>query len=165
MGLTAPVLADAPQAQTQQQPQAENRDGRWLRAGIREYQRFNEKAANQTLAEANQAVDTVYYIRGVLDAIWSITLKAQVQEMVINTSKNTADPKVKLNPNLVQGMRQDDHFFAPLWNTDFTNAGFQIDQYMQIISNFLDAHPDKWDKHAQDLISDAMVAAFPSKAE
>jgi len=68
------------QPQTQQQAQAEKRDGRWLRAGIAEYQRYNDKAANQSLAEVSRGVGTVFYIRGVLDAMWSTAYKAQVQE-------------------------------------------------------------------------------------
>lgn len=159
------ALADEQQPQTQQQPQAENRDGRWLRAGIREYQRYNDKAANQTLAEVSRGVGTIFYIRGVLDEIWSTVFKARLQEMILNTSKTSADPKAKLNPKLMKGMHGSDGYFAPLWKTDYFNSGFQIDQYVQIISNYLDAHPEKWDQHAQDLIGDAMASAFPAKTE
>jgi hypothetical protein len=149
-GLIVSALADEQQPQTQQQEQAGPRDGRWLREGIRDYQRVTDKVANQL--EESQGLRTASYIMGVLDEIRSTVIKAQLQEAVINASKKTADPTSKVDPRLLEEMENDGHYFAPLWNTDFLKSHFQLAQYAQIISKYLDAHPEKWDKEANELL-------------
>jgi hypothetical protein len=66
-------------------------------------------------------------------------------------------------PGELKAMRGDDDYFAPLWNTAFLNSGFDIEQYVQLISNYLEAHLEKWNKRADNLIEDALVDAFPAK--
>jgi len=157
IGLTLPALAaDEPQTQTLQQPQAGARDGRWLRNGIREYQRYTNRAAS---ADGPAGLAAAYYIRGVLDELTVATLRARVQDRLLNESNNTTDPKAKL------GMRADYDFFAPLWKSGFVDSDLQADQCMQMISNYLDAHPEKWNLPAIQLIEQAMLAAFPPKTE
>jgi hypothetical protein len=153
-----PVCADERPAQD---AQSEKRDGRWLRDGIREYRRLIEKVPDQTIGAASQGASTVYYIRGVLDVTHSMIVKATVQEVVINTAKSS--PKYKSLSDELMGMHNADNLFAPLWNTDYYEARLQIDQCVQIISNYLDAHPEQWEKSADDLIELALLDKFPVK--
>jgi hypothetical protein len=101
------------------------------------------------------------YVRGVLDALWSSAFKATVQMAVAGFSKTSNDPKAKLPQSELKYMTASSTYFAPLWKTNFYSSGLQFDQYLQIISNYLDAHPEQWDKHAQDLIEAALLASLP----
>src|ERR1019366_9439433 len=98
------------------------------------------KAENQTVAEMASGVGAFFYVRGVLDATWSTVLKALLQEGIVKSSKNSNDPKMKLPSELLNGMHSSNSYFAPLWKTDYFSANLKSDQYLQLVSNYLDKH-------------------------
>ena len=48
-----------------------------------------------------------------------------------------------------------------LWKTNFIESEFKFDQYAQIILNYIEAHPEKWDERADELILRALIDTFP----
>jgi hypothetical protein len=141
-------------------PSPLERDGNWLRSGIREYEHFQNKD-QQSLQNATLAIATIFYVRGVLDMQFSLNTKANVQAMVIQTSQQLKDSKQKLPQCELDSMRSSNKFFVPLSQTEFFSANYSPDQYMQFIKNYLEKHPEKWSKQADAIIEAAMLDAYP----
>ena len=138
----------------------EERDGTWLRTGIRAYEHFQNKD-QQSLADTTRAIGTIFYVRGVLDMQFALTAKAIAQGLIIQGSQQLKDPKQKLPQYEIDGMRSSNKFFAPLSQTEFFSANYSMDQYIQFIKNYLEKHPEKWGKPAYDIIEAAMLNALP----
>jgi hypothetical protein len=160
LGFAGVVLILTAQFAPAAEPTApEERDGAWLRSGIREYEHFQNKD-HQSLADTTLAVATIFYVRGVLDVQLALNTKAIAQGLIIQGSQQLKDPKQKLPQYEIDGMRSSNKFFVPLSQTGFFSAQYSMDQYMQIIKNYLEKHPEKWSKHAYDIIEAAMLDAF-----
>jgi hypothetical protein len=155
------VLFAVSMAQAAEPPLQEVRDGTWLRSGIREYERSQNKAESQSSADASRAVATVYYVRGVLDVQYALITKANAQGLTIKGSQQLENTKEKLPQCEVDAMRKGNDYFVPLSKTDFFSANYSMDQYMQVIKTYLEKHPEKLSQHAYDIIEAAMFDAFP----
>ena len=107
--LTAFAATDQPATQ----PQETERDGRWLREGIHHYQRLSDKSAPQSVADASEGVGIYFYIRGVLDALWSAALKAKVQEAILANAEKSSDPEVRKSFARLAPQRQSATFPFP----------------------------------------------------
>jgi hypothetical protein len=142
-------------------PLQEVRDGAWLRSGIREYERSQNKAESQSSADTSRAVATLYYVRGVLDVQYALITKASAQALTIKGSQQLENTKEKLPQCEVDAMRKGNDYFVPLSKTDFFSANYSMDQYMQVIKTYLEKHPEKLSQHAYDIIEAAMFDAFP----
>jgi hypothetical protein len=142
-------------------PSQEVRDGTWLRSGIREYERSQNKAESQSLADTSLAVATLYYVRGVLDVQYALITKASAQALTIKGSQQLENSKEKLPQCEVDAMRRGNDYFVPLSKTDFFSANHSMDQYMHVIKTYLENHPEKLSQHAYDIIEAAMFDAFP----
>jgi hypothetical protein len=134
------------------------RDGSWLINGIRQYER-NRDRQNQSFDEAMLGVRVTGYIRGVLDKEMDIVLRAS-----FNIPKD-ADGKVidmkKLGQTEARKLYDTNTYFAPLWKTRFLSEERTLDQDIQIIKNYLEKHPDRWNVPAVQLIEEAMLEALP----
>ena len=139
----------------------EVRDGAWLRSGIREYERSQNKAESQSSAETSRAVATLYYVRGVLDVQYALITKANSQALTIKGSQQLENTKEKLPPCEVDAMRKSNDYFVPLSKTDFFSANYSMAQYMQLIKTYLEKRPEKLSQNAYDIIEAAMFDAFP----
>lgn len=105
------------------------------------------------------------HARGVLDVMWSAALKARVQATLVANAQKSTDPRLrKLLPELLAQQRVAD-YYAPLWKTEALTGDTLNDQYMQMISNYRDAHPEQWNKQAHDLIELALRDAFAGKVQ
>lgn len=155
------VLFAVSLVQAAEPPLQEVRDGTWLRSGIREYERSQNKSESQSSADALRAVATVYYVRGVLDVQYALITKANAQGLTIKGSQQLENPKEKLQQCEVDAMRKGNDYFVPLSKTDFFSAIYSMDQYMQVIRTYLEKHPEKFSQHAYDIIEAAMFDAFP----
>lgn len=142
-------------------PLQEVRDGTWLRSGIREYERSQNKAESQSSADTSQAMATLYYVRGVLDVQYALITKASAQALTIKGSQQLENAKEKLPQCEVDAMRRANDYFVPLSKTDFFSASHSMDQYMQVIKSYLEKHPEKLSQQAYDIIEAAMFDAFP----
>jgi hypothetical protein len=140
-------------------PQVE-RNGTWLRSEIRQYEKFQNKEP-QSLADASQAVAIIFYVRGVLDVQFALHTKATVQGLIIQGSQELKNPKQKLPQCDIDCLRTSNKFFVPLSQTEFFAANHSMDQYMQVIKNYLEKHPEKWARTADNIIEWAMLDAFP----
>jgi hypothetical protein len=153
------VLFAVSMAWAAEPPSQEVRDGTWLRSGIREYERSENKAESQS--DTSLAVATHYYVRGVLDVQYALITKANAQALTIKGSQQLENAKEKLPQCEVDAMRKGNEYFVPLSKTDFFSANHSIDQYMQIIKTYLEKHPEKLSQQAYDIIEAAMFDAFP----
>ena len=137
-------------------------DGRWLRSGLQvnEQHRANDPAATSALA-------VLAYVRGVIDVTNLNISKALMLDKGFQSNQHDAKKqKATTGIVLVTGMWHLSYqAFVPLWNTAYATANLQMDQIDQIVLNFLDAHPEKWDADAHELIISALADKFPAKTE
>jgi hypothetical protein len=155
------VLLAVSMAGAAEPPVPEVRDGIWLRSGIGEYERSQNKAESQSSADTSRAVATVYYVRGVLDVQYALITKASAQALTIKGSQQLENSKEKLPQCEVDAMRRSNDYFVPLSKTDFFSANYSMDQYIQVIKTYLEKHPEKLSQQAYDIIEAAMFDAFP----
>ncbi len=141
-------------------PPKVDRNGDWLISGIRVYERIRDNTGTVTLADAQTANLVFGYIRGVLDVQDSNVLKALISEAVINEARKTHS---KLNPVLIQQLNAAANEYAPLWNSDFYTTEMTADRMMEIVKVYLEKHPERWGKHANDLIEAAFLDAMGKK--
>jgi Rap1a immunity proteins len=144
--------------------QPERRDGSWLRKHIGEYRRFRDSREPISVEDTADAVLGIGYIRGVLDQLEAAVSRARMQ---VNFAHAAQETKTKIPPEALREMIASAGLFAPLWKTDcFTDdKTTTTDQYVQIISSYLDAHPEKSSDPAHKIIEDALRAAFPAAAK
>ena len=97
------------------------------------------------------------YIRGVLDVQHANVLKALIAEATIEQAPKN---NIKLNPVLVQHLRAAANTYAPLWKSNFFTTELTADRMMGIVKVYLDKHPEKWGKDANELIEAAFLEAL-----
>lgn len=170
IGVVAVVLASTAIAQEVTPPGTEAKtapapvalDGRWLRSGLQAYDKLRTKDP-----AAITALAVLSYVRGVIEVTNSNIALATLAAKSLNTKQKDANGQ-KANVreevfagtlNLCYGM------FAPLSSTAYVDANLQIDQIVQITLNYLDAHPEQWDKSAHELIIAALVDKFAAKTK
>lgn len=157
LGFAGVVLVLTAQFAAAAEPVAsEERDGNWLRSGIRAYEHFQNKD-QQSLADTTRAIGIIFYVRGVVDAQFALNTKAITQELIIQGSQQLRDPKKKLPQYEIDSMRSSNKFFVPLSQTGFFSAKYSMEQYVQFIKNYLEKHPEKWGKQADIIIEAAML--------
>ncbi len=138
------------------------RNGHWLREGIRQFERTRNDSGVLDFDQAMLAAGVSTYVMGVLDMEQPLVLKADVVAMVVASAKR---PETKLPEAQVREMVADRGYYAPLSKTDFRDRKISSDQIMTIVKNYLDQHPEKWDKHANDLVEAAVLSALSTSSQ
>lgn len=142
----------------------EKRDGRWLREGLRYYKQYLDKDRSLSLPNMGRGTLVAGYVRGVLDLLHSYTVAGIVDEEQLVKWQNSHDPHPKFSADTIKGMQYGVDEYAPLWKTDFNKGQMQFDQTIQVILNYIDAHPERWDDGADLLVGESMVALFAPKS-
>jgi hypothetical protein len=145
--ITAPVAASS------------DRDGSWLIDGIRQYERTRDRVQNQSADELARTYMITGYIRGVLDVQAMLVLKADFYRPKDANGKLT--DITKLSKAEVQKIHDTSTYFVPLSDTRYyVVQDMTFDQSVQIIKNYLEKHPERWNVYAFQLIEDALLESL-----
>jgi hypothetical protein len=138
------------------------RNGDWLMAGIRVFDRIQSGQGTVTSEDANQVNLVFGYIRGVLDVQHTNVLKALVAQGVIQQARKE---HAKINPAVLEEQDKAANWYAPLWHSEFFTTEMTADRMMGIVRVYLEKHPEKWAKHADELIEAVFLDALSPKPE
>jgi hypothetical protein len=138
-----------------------DRNGDWLMAGIRVFDRIQSGQGTVSFEDSTQSALVFGYIRGVLDVHHTNVLKALIAEGVIQKAHKD---HAKINPAVLEEQDKAANWYAPLWHSEFFTTELTADRMMGIVRVYLENHPEKWGKHADELIEAAFLDALSPKA-
>jgi hypothetical protein len=139
------------------------RDGRWLKAGIQQYETFQAAQKDHSIPlsveDAGGAMMFVGYFRGVLDVHYSLAMRARY----LTEGANKAREEKRASREWARGSNDGMWVLVPLARSEFPDRKYELDQYAQMLKNYLEKHPEKWDTDAETLIEYMLWETFPQK--
>ncbi len=136
-------------------------DGRWLRTGIQFYEKLQaglrDTNAPLTHVDSDNAIMFTSYYRGTLDIE---LLHAATGDAWIAGATEAGRLK-RIPSDEAKGVKMGINMMSPLVNTGILERNYEFDQYVQILKNYLEKHPEMWNQSAPNVIEFALRDAFP----
>jgi hypothetical protein len=136
------------------------RDGVWLQNGISQYARFNARG-DMSEQETNEAMVVTSYVCAVVDLEKYLVQRANLLAAALEDGGN----KSHLDPQMLDGMAESLPILVPLMKTHFLTDSPSCFAVFLIVRDYLGKYPEVLTKHAEVVVENALLDAYPNTNE
>ena len=136
------------------------RDGEWLRNGIKQYERLNAHE-NMLDKDTNDAKIVASYVCAIVDLENYLVQRAALLSAALEEGKR----KRPSGPKILDGMSQTVPILVPLSNSEFSAKAPSCDTALIIVRDYLDKYPEMLPKDADVIVERALLAAYTKDNE